>query len=194
MSNRKLAQEVERTIKKVNEGVELFDEILDKVYTAPSASQRDKFEGELKKEIKKLQRLREQIRAWIGGSEVKDKTELLEKRKVIEARMEKFKICEQKTKMKAYSKEALSQKQVQSRKKSKVIPETEEKKEARNWISECQEAIQAQIGMCDTVGLSWVWNFYFLFFTVFFPRIGQINTPVQWIAIVFKNVMQQSWW
>ena len=148
MSNKKLAQEIERTVKKVNEGVELFDELLDKVYSAPNASQRDKFEGELKKEIKKLQRLREQVRAWIGGSEVKDKAELIEKRKVIESRMEKFKICEQKTKMKAYSKEALSQKQVQRRKKSKVIPETEEKKEAKTWIRDCQESIQTQIGMC----------------------------------------------
>jgi CCR4-NOT transcription complex subunit 3 len=145
MSSKKLAQEIERTVKKVNEGVELFDELLDKVYTAPNASQRDKFEGELKKEIKKLQRLREQIRNWLGGSEVKDKTELTEKRKVIEARMEKFKICEQKTKMKAYSKEALSQKQIQRRKRSQVIPETEEKKETKTWIRDCQENIQTQI-------------------------------------------------
>jgi CCR4-NOT transcriptional regulation complex NOT5 subunit len=40
--------------------------------------------GELKKEIKKLQRLREQIRAWISGNEVKDKKALEDKRKVIE--------------------------------------------------------------------------------------------------------------
>jgi CCR4-NOT transcription complex subunit 3 len=45
MTNRKLQIEIDRTIKKVNEGVELFDEIEDKVYSAQNASQRDKYEG-----------------------------------------------------------------------------------------------------------------------------------------------------
>ena len=70
---------------------------------------------ELKKEIKKLQRLRETIRGWISGNEIKDKELLVEKRQQIESRMERFKKCEQKTKMKAYSKEALSKSQIEKR-------------------------------------------------------------------------------
>ena len=53
---RKLQSEIDRTLKKINEGNEAFDEIWDKVYSAPSASQKEKFEADLKKEIKKLQR------------------------------------------------------------------------------------------------------------------------------------------
>jgi CCR4-NOT transcriptional regulation complex NOT5 subunit len=59
--------------------------------------------------------------------------------------MEKFKVCEQKTKMKAYSKEALSQKQIQRRKKTKIIPETAEKKEAKKWIKDSQTTIEELI-------------------------------------------------
>ena len=52
---RKLQSEIDRTLKKINEGNEAFDEIWDKVYSAGSASQKEKFEADLKKEIKKLQ-------------------------------------------------------------------------------------------------------------------------------------------
>eukprot|EP01043_Picozoa_sp_COSAG02_P052466 COSAG02_NODE_5658_length_4148_cov_2.339837_1_plen_183_part_00 len=52
---RKLQSEIERTLKKINEGNEAFDEIWEKVYSAGSASQKEKFEADLKKEIKKLQ-------------------------------------------------------------------------------------------------------------------------------------------
>lgn len=42
-------------MKKVDEGVALFDEIWDKVYSASQQNQKEKYEGDLKKEIKKLQ-------------------------------------------------------------------------------------------------------------------------------------------
>ena len=48
-------------MKKVDEGVELFDEIWEKVYSAEQQNQKEKYEMDLKKEIKKLQRLRDQI-------------------------------------------------------------------------------------------------------------------------------------
>ena len=60
---------------------------------------------DLKKEIKKLQRLRDQIKTWIGSSDIKDKDNLLEARRLIETKMEHFKICEKETKTKTYSKE-----------------------------------------------------------------------------------------
>ena len=135
--------EVDRTVKKVNEGIENFDELEEKVYSAQSSSQRDKFEGELKKEIKKLQRLREQIRTWISGNEIKDKELLVEKRQQIENRMERFKKCEQKTKMKAYSKEALSKSQVEKRHRNKqnIIPDSKEKKQAKKWLKDVTEQL-----------------------------------------------------
>jgi CCR4-NOT transcription complex subunit 3 len=68
----------------VNEGIEAFDAIWEKVYAAPNQTQREKQELELKKEIKKLQRLRETIRSWISGNEVKDKKKLSELRRIIE--------------------------------------------------------------------------------------------------------------
>ena len=61
-ANRKLQTEIDRTLKKVEEGVEVFDEVWDKVYSATQQNQKEKYEVDLKKEIKKLQRLRDQVR------------------------------------------------------------------------------------------------------------------------------------
>ena len=61
-NDRKLQAEIDKVLKKVEEGVELFDEITDKVYNASQQSLKEKYEGDLKKEIKKLQRLRDQIK------------------------------------------------------------------------------------------------------------------------------------
>lgn len=68
----------------------------------------ERFENDLKKEIKKLQRLREQIKVLVASSEVKDKRILEETRRDIEIKMEDFKVCERETKTKAYSKEGLA--------------------------------------------------------------------------------------
>ena len=61
-----------------------FDNILSKVYSATSSNQKEKYEADLKKEIKKLQRSRDQIKAWIASNDVKQKNPLLEARKQIE--------------------------------------------------------------------------------------------------------------
>lgn len=84
--------EIDKTLKKINEGVETFDDIWQKllivsrlqVQNATNLNQKEKYETELKKEIKKLQRLREQIKAWQGSNDIKDKKPLLEARKNIE--------------------------------------------------------------------------------------------------------------
>lgn len=49
-----------------------------------NSTQKDKCETDLKTQIKKLQRLRDQIKTWISSSEIKDKNQLLETRKLIE--------------------------------------------------------------------------------------------------------------
>lgn len=42
MAGRKLQVEIDRTLKKVQEGVEVFDEIWKKVYSAANANQKEK--------------------------------------------------------------------------------------------------------------------------------------------------------
>ena len=71
-------------MKKVAEGVEKFQDTWTKVHNASNTNQKEKYEEDLKKEIKKLQRLRDQIKTWIASPDIKDKSILMEKRKLIE--------------------------------------------------------------------------------------------------------------
>ena len=73
-----------QTFKKVAEGVATFESIYDKLQSSNNASQKDKLEDSLKKEIKKLQRSRDQIKAWAAQNDIKDKKPLLDQRKLIE--------------------------------------------------------------------------------------------------------------
>lgn len=127
---RKLMSEIERTLKKVSEGVEVFNDIWDKVYAAQAQHQKEKHEADLKKEIKKLQRFRDQIKNWIGNSDVKDKRPLTDARKLIEQKMEEFKVCEKETKTKAYSKEGLAQIE-------RLDPAEQARQNTRTWIQDC---------------------------------------------------------
>ncbi|CAB4061860.1 CNOT3 [Lepeophtheirus salmonis] len=61
-TGRKLQAEIDRCLKKVGEGVEKFEETWQKVHNASNTNQKEKYEEDLKKEIKKLQRLRDQIK------------------------------------------------------------------------------------------------------------------------------------
>ncbi|KAL0225764.1 hypothetical protein P9112_013088 [Eukaryota sp. TZLM1-RC] len=117
---RKLLNEIERTQKRVDEGVDEFEEIWSRVHDAATQTQREKHEAELKKTIKKLQRYRDQIRSWIGSSEIKDKRNLEESRKRIEALMERFKVIERQSKTKAYSREGLAQSSLEDEETQKV--------------------------------------------------------------------------
>ena len=84
MTSRKVQQEIDKTFKKVEEGIQAFDGIYEKIMTSTNAAQKDKLEDNLKREIKKLQRFRDQIKTWAAGNDVKDKAPLLEQRKRIE--------------------------------------------------------------------------------------------------------------
>lgn len=84
MASRKTQQEIDKTFKKVDEGIQAFEGIYEKIYSSNNAAQKDKLEDNLKKEIKKLQRSRDQIKTWAAGNEIKDKSALLEQRKRIE--------------------------------------------------------------------------------------------------------------
>ncbi|PKA50915.1 hypothetical protein AXF42_Ash007570 [Apostasia shenzhenica] len=137
-ASRKLQGEIDRVLKKVQEGVEIFDSIWNKVYDTENANQKEKFEADLKKEIKKLQRYRDQIKTWIQSSEIKDKKALMDARKLIEREMERFKVCEKETKTKAFSKEGLGQ-------QPKTDPKEKAKAETRDWLNNVVADLESQI-------------------------------------------------
>jgi CCR4-NOT transcription complex subunit 3 len=129
-------------MKKVDEGVELFDDIWEKVYSAEQQNQKEKYEVDLKKEIKKLQRHRDQIKTWISSSEVKDKDALMEARRLIETKMEQFKVCEKETKTKTYSKEGLAR-------EDKLDPMEEAKLNTASWLQEYIERLKRLVEDTD---------------------------------------------
>ncbi|KAL4200322.1 hypothetical protein AMTRI_Chr03g55810 [Amborella trichopoda] len=144
-ASRKLQGEIDRVLKKVQEGVDVFDSIWNKVYDTENANQKEKFEADLKKEIKKLQRYRDQIKTWIQSSEIKDKKvsasyeqALMDARKLIEREMERFKVCEKETKTKAFSKEGLGQ-------QPKTDPKEKAKAETREWLNTAVGDLEGQI-------------------------------------------------
>ncbi|KAF7723689.1 proteinral negative regulator of transcription subunit 5 [Apophysomyces ossiformis] len=138
MSMKKLQTEIDRVLKKVGEGVDSFEAIFDKIQSATNSNQKEKYEQDLKKEIKKLQRLRDQIKTWLSFNEIKDKSALLENRKLIESQMERFKAIEREMKTKAYSKEGLLQKE-------RLDPKDKEKADACEWISSTVDELSRQM-------------------------------------------------
>ncbi|KAJ7067966.1 Not1 N-terminal domain, CCR4-Not complex component-domain-containing protein [Mycena amicta] len=159
MAARKLQTEIDRTLKKVSEGVELFEGIYDKMQAStnqvPSRAlcspsildtvvqaQKEKLELELKTQIKKLQRLRDQIKTWVASNDIKDKSQLVENRKLIETQMEKFKATEKEMKTKAFSKEGLIQ-------AARLDPKEQEKEEATSWLQTQVEELQMQVEQAE---------------------------------------------
>lgn len=129
------------------------------MHNATNSNQKEKYEADLKKEIKKLQRLRDQIKSWIASGEIKDKSTLLDYRKLIETvgvdccieilgmlwvktlflqQMERFKVVERETKTKAYSKEGLGAAQ-------KLDPAQKEREEVSNWLSNSIDTLNLQV-------------------------------------------------
>ncbi|KAG1580730.1 hypothetical protein G6F48_010267 [Rhizopus delemar] len=142
MAMKKLQAEIDRVLKKVSEGVETFDGIYDKIQSTTNTNLKEKYEQDLKKEIKKLQRLRDQIKSWLASSDIKDKSSLLENRKLIESEMERFKTVEREMKTKAFSREGLLQRE-------KMDPKEKEKADACDWISSTVDELSRQIEMAE---------------------------------------------
>jgi CCR4-NOT transcription complex subunit 3 len=111
---------------------------MEKFTLAGNAAQKEKYEAELKKTIKKLQRERDQIKAWLTQNEIKDKTVLTDTRKLIEQKMEAFKAVERELKTKAYSREGLSA-------ATKMDPQEKEKADLGAWITESVDRLSAQV-------------------------------------------------
>lgn len=52
--------------------------------SSTNQTQKEKLETDLKTQIKKLQRLRDQIKTWVASNDIKDKSILLDNRRLIE--------------------------------------------------------------------------------------------------------------
>ena len=122
----------------MDEGIEEFDELETKLNASTTHSQKERWESEMKKEIKRLQRLRDQIKGWQTLSEIKDKEPLNDSRRKIEVLMEKFKSLEKDLKIKAYSKEGLIA-------ASKLDPKEKEKLDVTNWVTETVDKLRTQV-------------------------------------------------
>lgn len=141
MAHRKLQQEIDRVFKKVNEGLEIFDMYYERHENCVNnPSQKDKLESDLKREVKKLQRLREQIKSWQSSPEVKDKDSLLNHRRSVEVAMEKYKAVEKASKEKAYSNISL--------KRSDVLdPLEKERRDVEEFLSNQIEELERQFDL-----------------------------------------------
>ena len=135
---RKLQAQVDMTIRKVDEGIAEFAAMWRKVEDAPSAAQRDKFQSELKREIKKLQRFRDEVMKWMSSSDIKDKAPLAETRRRIEIEMERFKAFEREAKTKPFSVMGLQMEQ-------RVDPLEQRRQEKRETLEDLVASLKQQV-------------------------------------------------
>ncbi|GAA5870815.1 hypothetical protein JCM3774_001684 [Rhodotorula dairenensis] len=142
MAARKLQTEIDKTLKKVQEGVEIFEGIFEKIQASSNQTQKEKLESDLKTQIKKLQRLRDQIKTWMTSNDIKDKQPLVDNRKLIETQMERFKACEKEMKTKAFSKEGLNA-------ATKLDPKEQQKLEMCQWIQTMVEELSRQVEQAE---------------------------------------------
>lgn len=90
-----------------------------------------------KREVKKLQRLREQIKSWQSSPDIKDKDSLLDYRRSVEIAMEKYKAVEKASKEKAYSNISL--------KKSETLdPQERERRDISEYLSQMIDELERQ--------------------------------------------------
>ena len=104
---RQLHQEIEKKLTLVDEGYTTFHQTLKKIQSAVTQTQKERFETELKKEIKKLQRHRENLRNY-ESQDTRYRSKVTEARRKIEELMELYKQTERESKTKAFSKEGLN--------------------------------------------------------------------------------------
>ena len=134
---RQLHQEIEKKLALVDEGHATFHQTLKKIQTAVTQTQKERYETELKKEIKKLQRHRENLRNF-ESQDTRYKSKITEARRKIEELMEIYKQTEKESKTKAFSKEGLNS-------NPKPDPHEEEKEEMRDMIKTLQSSFQDKI-------------------------------------------------
>ncbi|CAJ0942048.1 unnamed protein product, partial [Mesorhabditis belari] len=141
---RKLLSEIDKCFKKIDEGVEEFEMIMNKMQDANSDNQRDKYQDDLKREIKKLQRLRDSLKGWQNNPDIKDKDKLIQYRRLIELRMEQFKDIERENKTKPHSKVGLCAEE-------KVDPKEREKGETTEWLQNMINDLEVEVDRTETL-------------------------------------------
>lgn len=142
MSQRKLQQDIDKLLKKVKEGLIEFEDVYDKFQSTDpeNTSHREKLESDLKREIKKLQKHRDQIKTWLSKEDVKDKQDvLMENRRLIESGMERFKSVEKLMKTKQFSTEALTNPDMIK------DPRELKKRDQFIFIQDCLDELQKQV-------------------------------------------------
>lgn len=82
----------------------MLNQLESRLENANSIQMKEKYETDIKKEIKKLQRHRDFFKQLIKDSEIKDKTRMQEARRRIEDQMEKFRELEKEYKQKKLTK------------------------------------------------------------------------------------------
>lgn len=145
-SQRKLYQEIDKFLKKVREGIQDFDQI-NQIFeqTDPTNhTYREKLELDINKQIKKLQKQREQIKTWLSKEDVKDRVDLLsEARKNIEYRMEIAKSVEKMVKLKKFSTQALANPDMA------IHPKDLKKYKLVEFLQECIDELNKQKEMLE---------------------------------------------
>jgi hypothetical protein len=97
----------------------------------------------MKKEIKKLQRLRDFFRSNQNNPDIKDKSKLDQGRKMIENEMERFREHEKEFKMKQYSKRALA---ADFEKKGNFVDRRGGSNSSRSYGSSCDDSYGDEYG------------------------------------------------
>eukprot|EP00930_Biecheleria_cincta_P081313 TRINITY_DN7015_c0_g2_i1.p1 TRINITY_DN7015_c0_g2~~TRINITY_DN7015_c0_g2_i1.p1 ORF type:complete len:886 (+),score=201.87 TRINITY_DN7015_c0_g2_i1:100-2757(+) len=143
-ATRKLTKDIENVLKKVNEGLDEFSECWDLAVSAGGGPQKEKLGEELKKSINKLQRLRAQIREWIGQAGVPNglKDKLEEARRKIESDMQRFKEFERELKTKAFSSSALAR-------TDELELEEAEKVKYQDWLAQTIQTLKDQLDLFE---------------------------------------------
>ncbi|KAL0058287.1 general negative regulator of transcription subunit 5, partial [Marasmius tenuissimus] len=134
--------EIDRTLKKVFESVECFEAIHQKMQASTNEIQKDKLECDLKTQIAKLQRLRDQIKSWLANDGIEDKSRLSDNRKLIDAQLEKFKAYDKGMKNSAFSKEGLVA-------AARLVPKEQEKEAEVAWLQLRVEELQMQVKITE---------------------------------------------
>lgn len=105
---RKLALEVETTLKKIHEGVQDWQSEVAKLSSIDDSAQATKLTDTLKRDLKKLQKLRDSVRGWLAeGSCPGKEQQLIAGREEVESCMMLFKDIEKSVKIKPFSRAAL---------------------------------------------------------------------------------------
>ncbi|RNF23305.1 CCR4-NOT transcription complex subunit 3 [Trypanosoma conorhini] len=138
-NSKKVQQEVDRLLRRTQDGIDSYEVHYTKFLKADTPQSKARLEGELKKEIKKLQRFRDSIKAMIATPEVKDTKALESYQRNIEEKMEVFKSCERETKTKAYSKEALLS----------ASPHKTPQAHTEAWLKACMDDARKQIEIIE---------------------------------------------